>query len=412
MRTFTAPLLCCLLIALLANASCQRTKKSEEAPGPLDRLFRSDSFQETSSKTSQIIKAKGVFAPSQRIQIKSEFVGRIQEVSVNVGQLVAKGEPLLRFEDDALPLVLERQRAQLKEAEDQQIMNARSGGAAEPELMAEEAEELEDTQTETASQFFREFEPRSSWTPPSGYWVPVPGRPEDAGGVWPEIQVQRNFAAMSQDPQDAGGIWPDYGPRRRVMGDESFSVVEPEYLPRRRGTPIRRPAVTREFVPVESVEELEENSAVPDQNDNESESLFSLDQAKIDRIKTEIAITEKQLAQKTLVAPIGGMVEKVDAKEDSVVEMDAPLVEIVRMDPLELILKIPKEQVDHLEQGMEVTGRLAGQPEKSFTGEISFIGARLDPDNRTVEIRARIPNPDEEIKAGMEGTAEISLGTL
>ncbi|HCU25142.1 MAG TPA: hypothetical protein DF383_08995, partial [Deltaproteobacteria bacterium] len=57
--------------------------------------------------------------------------------------------------------------------------------------------------------------------------------------------------------------------------------------------------------------------------------------------------------------------------------------------------------------GMKIRGQLSDSPGLAFEGEISFIGAEIKPDNESVEVRARIDNPNDEFKVGMRGSAEI-----
>lgn len=409
MRTFTAVLSCGLFFTLFA-ASCERVKKNETAPGPSAQDLFLGKTGAPSTEGPGLIKAQGVFVPTQRVLIKSEFAGRIQELSVKEGQLIAKGDPLLKFDEEELPQVLENQRAQLRAAEDELESNTLWAREVASEESAPEMEETENAQAGMSTQAPQEYEPAPSRVPPSGYWVPVPGLPEDAGGVWP--RTGRNYAAMSlpQDPRDAGGIWPAYGRREMSPREESYPAARMGNLAQVNRSRVRPPAVTPISPPVEEeITETEEFPASQAQNAWETESLLSLDRARVDRIRAEVAITERQLARRSLFSPIGGRVEKVDVKEDGQVDPEAPLVEIIRVDPLDLILKIPKKQVVKLEKGQEVSVRLANQPQELFDGEISFIGAQLDADRERVEVRVRVANPDFQIKPGMEGIAEIPL---
>ncbi len=413
MRNFAAPLLFCLFFALFI-ASCKRMGKKEEAPAS-DKVFTVGSARIQTSEILDLIKIKGVFAPTQRVQIKSEFTGRIQELSVIDGQSIAKGGALLKFEEEELPSVLESQRAALKVAEDQQALETRWAEVGAPEELGEEVEELEEAQAVVASRLLTPIERSPPWIPPSGYWVPVPGLPKDAGGVWPKMEVVRDDAAISQDPEDAGGIWPDYGPRKRVIGDEYFSVVERGYPGDRMSSlagvnrSIARPlTVTQALAPAEQIQVMESRLSL-EPSAKVTENLLSLGQAKVDRIKAEMAITEGQLAERSLSSPIDGFVEKVAVKEDGLVTAGDLLVEIIRVDPIDLILKAPKNRVDKLEVGLEVTVSLSGEAGPSLNGEISFIGAELDADKKSIEVRVRMANPDFKIKVGMEGLAEIAV---
>ena len=408
-----------LLLFTLFSASCEKGGKTGKAPEPSDKNFSQSKVETQRGKALDLIKIHGVFAPSHQVQIKSGFDGHLLNLSAREGQAIAKGAPLFTIDDGELPLVLAQQRAELKEAEEQQSSASLETPAETPEEESvgagEESEAAPVTPAEPPPRPALELSQAPAWTPPSGYREPVPGLPEDAGGVWPQVRITENYAAMSSDPQDAGGIWPDYGPRRRVMGDEEITVVEPEYAGNRmsysgsayRPLP-RRPTVVV-IPPPEASPAVAEISPAQEQAANLKENQQSLDQARIDRIKADIAITESQLASRTYLSPIEGLVQTVTGHEGEVVKPDDPIVELIQVDPIELTLKVPVEKISMLERGTEADVNVADLPGQSFRGEVSFIGAKLEDDMKSVEVRVRVANPDLTIKPGMEGTAQITV---
>ena len=120
-------------------------------------------------------------------------------------------------------------------------------------------------------------------------------------------------------------------------------------------------------------------------------------------------MTEKQLAGSTLLAPFDAFVAKVNVAEGSMVQPNDLLMTLVDLDPIELTLQIPKEQIDKIDKSLKFKVTIPDLNSENFPGEISFIGAEVDPAKKTVEVRLRVLNPGFRIKIGMEGMAQLAV---
>ncbi len=382
MRKLVLPLLVTLGFALLGS-SCDGVGKKKGVPSPSDKVFTVGLAKVQTREIPDVIEIKGVFTPIQRMQVKSEFSGRVQTLSVIEGQSIVTGDALLKIEDEKLPLLLDRQRAELREAEAQQELDTRlaSAGAAPGEDGDEEENNVEESPGETPAPrtpgVVEPEEPPVPQLPEAA--VPLPLAPQDAGGTAPEYGAEREMVTGEED----------------LVGEERRSMAGIRSRMRANRTLARRTAAARPTAPLE--------------NPEVTESRLSLDQARVDRLKADIAITERQLAGSTLSSPNDGFVNKVAITEGGLVKPDDLLVEIVQVDPIELVLKMPKDQIDKLEKSLEVKVNVPDLPGQSFKGEISFIGAELDADKKSVEVRVRVANPNLKIKVGMEGIAEIAV---
>src|SRR5690606_16405588 len=118
-----------------------------------------------------------------RVKMKSEFGGRLENLSVVTGQYISAGSPLLRIEDEKLPLELNRQRVELQEAEAQLELNTRlalSGGSEEEREEEFEGDEEGEMQDEASTQEFpSDMEPTFAQLASRVHFTPV-----DAGGIW------------------------------------------------------------------------------------------------------------------------------------------------------------------------------------------------------------------------------------
>lgn len=343
-----------LLLCLSLLSACGKGRK-KDIPGPNDKVFTVGVAEVVSRDIPDGIEFPGTFTASQRLVVKSDFTGRVQALSVIEGQQVAVNDALMKIDDEKLPYVLDRQRAELREAEAQLEFDSKATGG-----FAGEEEGLEDT----------------------GEAQQLEEALAGAGGAGEEGAAEQNAEAAPE-----GQVTPE--------------PTEATPFPIRRPFGVRR-NVKRGLgsprIPV----------AAP-QSPELSENRIALDQAKIDRIKAEITLSERQLAGSTLLATVEGFVSKVHVAEGSMVKVDDPLVDIVRVDPIELTLHIPKDEIARLDKSMQVKVTVNDMKQESFDGEISFIGAELDPQKKTLEMRIRIPNPGMRIKAGMEGVAHLAV---
>ncbi|HKX12154.1 MAG TPA: efflux RND transporter periplasmic adaptor subunit [bacterium] len=328
--------------------------KKKDIPGPNDKVFSVGVSPVISRDIPDAIDLKGVFSPSERLQVKSDFTGKVQALSVIEGQQVAAGETLLKIDDEKLPYILERQRAELREAEAQLELDSNRGAGGETTDTVENAIE--------------------------------------------DIVAAQQEAIEDAIPPAEGDIAQD------VVSDEASPAAEPtENTPFPRRFPFRRfprrPFNTQRVTPPAQAAIANEPS----------EDRVTLDQARIDRIKAELAISERQSAGSTIQAAVDGFVAKVPIAEGSMVKPEEVLVEIVKIDPIELTLQLPREDISRLDKNMEARVNVPDLGGESFAGEISFIGAELDPVKKTLELRIRIANQALRIKGGMEGIANLAI---
>lgn len=108
-------------------------------------------------------------------------------------------------------------------------------------------------------------------------------------------------------------------------------------------------------------------------------------------------------------ASIGGIINQKYVETGAYVNPGTPLFEIVDISRLKLIVNVNEYQVIQLKVGDEVRVTASVYPDREFKGRITFIGHKADSAlNFPVEIEVR--NPNNELKAGMYGTAYFDFG--
>lgn len=400
------PLAWLLCLALLPmGLACQQRGKNSEVTSLGDSNTRPSTVQSRARRPPDLIKINGVFVPTRRVKIKSEFSGRLDNLAVAKGQAVLRQSPLFRVEDDRLTESLGFLRSQLQLA---QTQLEQSSLLSEVEATTEEVQER--VAVELPALASVEEVPAYREPTFSGLASEVRFTSEDAGGVWPEIDPR--VIERSNDPQDAGGIWPSYGVRETVGGEEFYSGWSSFFAAASVPMPSRPEEFTaaQNSILIQAAQPLEMTSEaeIPSVS-AEADSLLSLYRARIDLMRAELAVMENESMRREVFSPLDGRVHELLVSEGSNVEAGDLLAEIYQVDPIEFSFQIPKDQVDFLELGMTVRGQLSDLPDITFEGEISYIAPELNPDGENVEVRARIGNSDDGFKVGAKGRAEIGF---
>lgn len=136
----------------------------------------------------------------------------------------------------------------------------------------------------------------------------------------------------------------------------------------------------------------------------------------VDAARAELGVAEARLAsaraqasKTTLSAPFTGIV---GLREVSIGEVVAPgqaLVNVVRMDPMEVDFSLPETALSQVAVGQEVTLGIDAFPDETFTGRVSAIEPMIDTASRSAKLRAQVDNAGYRLRPGL--FARITLGT-
>ncbi|HWR94168.1 MAG TPA: efflux RND transporter periplasmic adaptor subunit [Flavobacterium sp.] len=140
-----------------------------------------------------------------------------------------------------------------------------------------------------------------------------------------------------------------------------------------------------------------------------------LDQAKLQLTNAKSNLTQAgiNVGDTHIKAPINGFINKRYIEPGSILAgtPSTELFDIVNVSKLKLKVTVNESQVPNLKLGNNVTITASVFPDKSFTGKITFIASKADETlNFPIEIEVA-NNPNNEIKAGMYGTATFGTNT-
>lgn len=119
----------------------------------------------------------------------------------------------------------------------------------------------------------------------------------------------------------------------------------------------------------------------------------SVDQARV-------ASASTALSKMTLRAPFSGQVGLREVSVGDFVGVGQDLVTLVRTDPIEVDFSVPETELARLRPGQDLTLQVDAFPGETFSGQVVAIDPVIDTGSRSVQVRARIPNPDGRLRPG------------
>jgi RND family efflux transporter MFP subunit len=89
------------------------------------------------------------------------------------------------------------------------------------------------------------------------------------------------------------------------------------------------------------------------------------------------------------------------------VNTGTPVVRILQMNPVKVTAGVPERYATDVRVGASVRITFDVIPDQSYEGRVGFVGAAVNPRNRTFPVEVSIPNPGAVIKPEM--VANVSL---
>jgi len=145
-----------------------------------------------------------------------------------------------------------------------------------------------------------------------------------------------------------------------------------------------------------------------------NEQLIS--RADADKARADLGVSQAraasasaQLAKTSIRAPFGGVVGLREVSVGEVVSPGQALVNLVRLDPIEVDFSVPETDLTRIATGQMVSVSVDAFADELFDGEVVAIEPVIDPNSRSAKLRARINNPGYRLRPGQ--FARVVLGT-
>jgi RND family efflux transporter MFP subunit len=121
--------------------------------------------------------------------------------------------------------------------------------------------------------------------------------------------------------------------------------------------------------------------------------------------RSEVALARQQLKDTSVIAPLDGIVQEKKTSVGEYLAAGAPVVDIVKMDPLRLQAQIPERESRTVHTGQDVRVTVEGD-ESVYLGKIMRLSPVITEQNRVLMVEADVRN-NGKLRPGSFAHAEI-----
>ena len=142
---------------------------------------------------------------------------------------------------------------------------------------------------------------------------------------------------------------------------------------------------------------------------DDSETALRLAQAKLAAAKADLGVESRALEEATVRAPFDGMVVRRMVSLGEYVQVGRSLVEIVSLNPIEVEFRVAEIDSSFVRLGQEVAVHVAPYPDRSFGAKVTVISPTIDPNTRTLRVKAVVDNGEGLLRPGLFARADLGL---
>lgn len=131
-------------------------------------------------------------------------------------------------------------------------------------------------------------------------------------------------------------------------------------------------------------------------------SQNQLDEAQSERVILEVEadVIREEIKRHSILAPFDGVVGLRYVSEGAYVTPSTDIATFQNIDRVRLDFSLPEKFATEVRDGQTVTFTVASSPGETFEARIEAIEPQIDPQTRTVQVRASADNPDGVLRPG------------
>ncbi|MFP5078994.1 efflux RND transporter periplasmic adaptor subunit [Pedobacter sp. JCM 36344] len=141
-----------------------------------------------------------------------------------------------------------------------------------------------------------------------------------------------------------------------------------------------------------------------------SQEEYDTSLADLQSLKSQTSLIRAQLAKTSICAPFSG---RIGLRSISVGEYLTPATMIANLssvNPLKISFSVPEKYIGQIKLGSEVSFTTDGYS-KTFTGKVFALEPGINTQTRTLQIKALVPNTNNELLPGSFANIKLALST-
>ena len=130
--------------------------------------------------------------------------------------------------------------------------------------------------------------------------------------------------------------------------------------------------------------------------------------ADIEAQNSSLRLAQRELRDAVIRAPFDGYVAERLVSPGQYLQPQAPVMRIVRLQPLKLTAEVPEKFAPWIETGRDLAIKVDAFPKEIFTGRVVRIAPAVNLKSRAFAIEGEIPNTDGRLKPGTFARVQIT----
>jgi membrane fusion protein (multidrug efflux system) len=126
------------------------------------------------------------------------------------------------------------------------------------------------------------------------------------------------------------------------------------------------------------------------------------------QVKQQAAIVEK----KSIRAPFSGRLGISTVNPGQYINPGDKVVTLQSLDKIYTDFYLPQQELSRIFLGQQVVVTTDTYPGRTFSGKITAVNPKVDPDTRNFQVEATISNPRHELLPGMYASVEVKAGAI
>ncbi len=158
----------------------------------------------------------------------------------------------------------------------------------------------------------------------------------------------------------------------------------------------------------ERMRSLDRSSIASKARLDEAELALQIAESNLSAQQAQLELAQRALEHATVKAPFQGVVGQRRVNLGEFVQPGTPLVEVVSLDPIELVFHLAEVDSARVEVGQSVEIRVAPYPNEVYHATVDVVYPTIDVRSRTQRVKATVANSDGRLRPGL--FARVDLG--
>ncbi|MDX1607340.1 MAG: efflux RND transporter periplasmic adaptor subunit [Candidatus Competibacterales bacterium] len=122
-----------------------------------------------------------------------------------------------------------------------------------------------------------------------------------------------------------------------------------------------------------------------------------------------VALAQARLAKTVITAPFDAVMGLRQVSVGDYVQAGQDMVNLLDLDPIKVDFRVPELYLPDVKVGQAIEVRVDAFPGENFSGEVYAIDPQVDVNGRSLVLRARVPNENRRLQAGLFARVDLIL---